>query len=85
VEDDVDRWTRLEFLLKKSAAYAQLLKQRMDLTLQRQLQLEMKEDGSDAEDASSVKIGKRRRQEVKSSSRRKKLKMEVDEDDTRNF
>jgi len=85
VEDDVDRWTRLEFLLKKSAAYAQLLKQRMDLTLQRQLQLEMKEDGSDAEDASSVKIGKRRRQEVKSSSRRKKLKMEVDEDDTRIF
>jgi hypothetical protein len=54
-EDEVDRWTRLEFLLKKSAAYAQLLKQRMDLTLQRQRQLEMGEDDSDSEDAPSTR------------------------------
>lgn len=84
-EDDVDRWTRLEFLLKKSAAYAQLLRQRMDLTLQRQRQVEMEGNDSDSEDAPSAKKGKRQRKERKSSSGRKKIKLEVDENDTRIF
>ena len=84
-DDDVDRWTRLEFLLKKSAAYAQLLRQRMDLTLQRQHQVEMGEDGSDFEDAFGTKKRKRRRKEDKSSSGRKKAKLDVDENDTSIF
>ena len=82
--DDADRWARLEFLLKKSAAYAQLLKQRMDLTLQRQRQLEMAEGDSDSEDAPSAGKRKRQRKQTKSSGR-KKIKLEVDEDDTRIF
>lgn len=57
----------------------------MDLTLQRQRQLEMAEDDLDSEDASSIK-GKRRRKETNSSSSaRKKIKLEVDENDTRIF
>lgn len=84
-EDDVDRWTRLEFLLKKSAAYAQLLRQRMDLTLQRQRQVEMQGSDSDSEDAPSTRKGKRRRKETKASSGRKKVKLEVDENDARIF
>ena len=85
-EDEVDRWTRLEFLLKKSAAYAQLLRQRMDLTLQRQRQVEMQESDSDSEDAPSARKRKRQRKETKSSSSgRKKKKLEVDENDTRIF
>jgi len=84
-EDDVDRWTRLEFLLKKSAAYAQLLRQRMDLTLQRQRQVEMQGSDSDSEDAPSARKGKRQRKETKPSSGRKKIKLEVDENDTSIF
>ena len=58
----------------------------MDLTLQRQRQLEMVEDDSDSEDAPGIRKGKRRRKETKSSSsRRKKIKLEVDENDTRIF
>jgi hypothetical protein len=81
-EDDLDRWTRLEFLLKKSAAYAQLLKERMDLTLQRQL--EVGGDDSDSDDAPGTKLGKRRREETNSSGR-KKRKIDVDKNDARIF
>ena len=83
--DDVDRWTRLEFLLKKSAAYAQLLRQRMDLTLQRQRQVEMQGSDSDFEDAPGARRGKRKRKETKTSSGTKKIKLEVDENDTKIF
>jgi len=57
----------------------------MDLTLQRQRQLEVEEDDSDTEDAPSVRKGKRQRSEAKSRSGRKKIKLEVDENDTRIF
>ena len=83
--DDVDRWTRLEFLLKKSAAYAQLLRQRMDLTLQRQRQVEMQGSDSDFEGAPGARRGKRKRKETKTSSGTKKIKLEVDENDTKIF
>ena len=55
----------------------------MDLTLQRQCQLEMAED-SESEDTPSTRKGKRRRKETKSSGR-KKIKLEIDENDTRIF
>jgi len=58
----------------------------MQLTLQRQRQLEMGEDGSDSDDAPSARKGKRKRKETKSSSfGRKKVKLELDENDTRIF
>ena len=81
--DDADRWARLEFLLKKSAAYTRLLKERMDLTLQRQRQLEM-EDDSDYEDVPSTKQRKRKRKDTKSSSGRK-IKIGVDQNDAKIF
>lgn len=56
----------------------------MDLTLQRQRQVEVGGNDSDSEDAPSTKKGKRKREETKSSSR-KKIKSEVDENDTRIF
>ena len=57
----------------------------MDLTLQRQRQVEMGSD-SDSDDAPSTRKGKRQRKETKSSSSgRKKIKLEVDEGDTRIF
>ena len=38
-QEDVDAWwTRLEFLLEKSAAYSRMLKKRMDLALDRKRQ-----------------------------------------------
>jgi len=58
----------------------------MDLTLQRQRQIEMVEDDSDSEDAPSTRKGKRRRKETKlSPPARKKIKLEVDENDARIF
>ena len=56
----------------------------MDLTLQRQRQLEMVEDYSDSEGTPSTRKGKRKRKETE-SSRRKKIKLEIDENDTRIF
>lgn len=55
----------------------------MDLTLQRQRQLEGEED-SDFEDAPNIKQGKRSRKETK-SSKRKKVKLDVDVNDARIF
>lgn len=57
----------------------------MDLTLQRQRQVEMKEDVSDSEDLPSTGQGKRKRGDARSSSGRKKKKLDVDEDDARIF
>lgn len=57
----------------------------MDLTLQRQRQLEMGEGGSDFEDVPSARKGKRKRKDTKSSPGRKKKKFNVDENDTRIF
>ena len=45
----------------------------------------MEGNDSDSEDAPSAKKGKRQRKETKSSSGRKKIKLEVDENDTRIF
>jgi len=56
----------------------------MDLTLQRQRQLEMAEDDSDSEGTPSTRKGKRKRKETESSGR-KKIKLEIDENDTRIF
>lgn len=56
------------------------------MTLQRQRQLETVEDDSDFEDTPNTRKGKRQRKETKSSSSgRKKIKLEVDENDTRIF
>lgn len=55
----------------------------MDLTLQRQRQLEGEED-SNSEDVPSTRQGKRRRKEAK-LSKRKKVKLDVDVNDTRIF
>lgn len=57
----------------------------MDLTLQRQRQIKVGGSESDSEDAPSTRKGKRKRKETKSSSGRKKIKLEVDESDTRVF
>lgn len=70
--------------MKKSAAYAQLLKERMDLTLQRQCQPEIQEDSSDFSDVPSARHGKRRRKDGKSSGR-KRPKLDAEVDDARIF
>ena len=57
----------------------------MDLTLQRQRQLEMGESDSDFEGVLSSGQVKRKRKDIKSTSRRKKMKVGVDENDTRIF
>lgn len=57
----------------------------MDLTLQRQRQLEVGEGDSDSEDVPSTRKGKRKRKGTKSSSRRKMIKLDVDEGDARIF
>jgi ATP-dependent DNA helicase len=56
----------------------------MDLTLQRQRQLETGEDESDSGGV-STRQGKRRRKDGKSSPRRKRIKLDIDENDTRIF
>lgn len=57
----------------------------MDLTLQRQRQFETGDDDTDSDDVLSANQGKRRRKDGTSSSGRKKVKLEVDENDTRIF
>ena len=57
----------------------------MDLTLQRQRQIVMAEDDLDSDDIPNTRKRKRRRKETGSSFGRKKVKLDVDENDTRIF
>jgi ATP-dependent DNA helicase len=57
----------------------------MDLTLQRQRELDMGEDDSDSEDIPSTREGKRKRKVTKSSSGKKKIRLGVDQNDARIF
>lgn len=57
----------------------------MDLTLQRQRQLEVPDDDLDSDDVPSTRKRKRQRKEKGSSFERKKVKLDVDENDARIF
>lgn len=57
----------------------------MDLTLQRQHQLEIGGGDSDIEDVPSTRRGKRKLKDTKSSTGKKRVKMGIDENDMRIF
>jgi ATP-dependent DNA helicase len=73
-EDEETRWTRLEYLLEKSAVYSRMLKERMDFALQRQRQLD-KDAAEPDNEGDSENTGNKRRlpfDSASNSSKRKK-------------